>query len=125
MAAKGNRKHKLEESDLDDIFEFVKSASPKWRDIGRSLKFTHAELSAIVPQGGLTEQHHYFEELLHSWLQRAPPCNYFPYTEDLIKALRDVKLHKLAYDLEKKTDTFMSANKEEDVEEPTELKRTK
>ncbi|KAL5499713.1 hypothetical protein EMCRGX_G011172 [Ephydatia muelleri] len=125
MASAGSRKHKLEESDLDDLFEFVKSGSSKWRDIGRSLKFTHAELSAIIPQNGLTEQQHYFEELLHSWLQRAPPCNYFPYTEDLIKALRDVKLHKLAYDLEKKTDNFMRADRDVDVEVPKELKRTK
>ena len=89
---------------MDAFTKFTEPAYLRWRDIGRNLGFTHNELSAIVPKGGLTSPQHYFEEMLNEWLKWAPPHKKYPCTEDFVAALRQVGEHNLALQLEKHTD---------------------
>eukprot|EP00731_Ephydatia_muelleri_P009636 Em0005g222a len=96
---KRHTKNLLERRSVSEV-----SAHLRWRDIGRNLGFTHSELSAIVPKGGLTGPQHYFEEMLDQWLKWAPPNKKYPCTEDLVAALRQVGEHNLALKLEQDED---------------------
>ena len=90
----------LKPCDAEAISKFLESAHLRWRDIGRNLGFTHSELSAITPSGGLTSPQHYYDEMLNLWLKWAPPIKPYPCTEDMVGALRTVGEHNLALRLE-------------------------
>lgn len=100
--------HRLQSSDLDELFRVIGSAHPQWRNIGRVLGFKHNELSSIVPRGGLTGQRDYFEEMLAAWLKWAPPKKYAT-TEALVEALQNESVgeYSLALSLSKNAD-FMN-----------------
>lgn len=102
--------HLLDPDDIDALFSFVSNAKSKWKEIGRNLGFTMKDLSDIVTMKAVNQDQDCFQELLQRWLNWAPPCRSFPYTEDLVGALRHVELHRLALSLEKNPD-FMG-NKE-------------
>ena len=97
----------LDPEDLDTLFDLLKRTSKNWRDIGRHLGFLLTELDQITTTTGLSQNDHYLQHLLDLWLNRAPPLHQFPFTEDLAKALREVKSYRIAYDLEKSED-FMA-----------------
>lgn len=99
--------HLLDPEDLDNLFALLRRASKHWKDIGRHLGFTISELDKITTKTGVSQIDHYFQELLDMWLDRAPPEQQFPFTEDLVRALREVKSHRMAYDLENSKD-FMA-----------------
>ena len=44
--------HLLDPEDVDALFEIVKSAKAKWRDIGHELGFTLNEMNNIVAKKG-------------------------------------------------------------------------
>ena len=94
-------KHVLSPEDEDDLFMYIKSASPCWKDIARELKMTHVQTKDIISTPGLTQQSDYFQEMLHRWLKWAPPVHPFPTTEDLADALRAVGKEGVAYTLVK------------------------
>ena len=96
--------HLLEPEDLDKLFDLLRLASKHWRNIGRQLRFTLQELDRITTKTGLSQDEHYFQELLDLWLNRAPPLHQFPFAEDLARALREVKSHRLAFKLESSKD---------------------
>ena len=98
--------HLLDPEDVDALFEVVKSAKAKWKDIGRKLGFTVKEMDNIVAKKGISQDQDYFQELLDLWLNWAPPEKSFPCTEDLLEALRHIGQHRLALKLEK-CDDFM------------------
>ena len=91
--------HVLDPEDVDPLFEVVKSAKSKWRDIGRELGFTLKEMDNIVQKKGISQDQDYFQELLDLWLNWAPPERPFPFTEDLLEALRRIGQHRLALKL--------------------------
>ena len=93
--------HLLDPEDVDALFEIVKGAKAKWRDIGRELGFTVKEIDNIVAKKGISQDQDYFQELLDLWLNWAPPEKSFPCTEDLLEALRHIGQHRLALKLEK------------------------
>ena len=96
--------HLLDPEDVDALFEVVKSAKAKWRDIGRELGFTLREMDDIVAKKGISQDQDYFQELLDLWLNWAPPEKSFPCTEDLLEALRHIGQHRLAMKLEQRDD---------------------
>ena len=49
-------KHQLCPDDLHDVFGFVESATPKWKEISSNLKMSSTEMRAIVDTMGLTDQ---------------------------------------------------------------------
>ena len=49
---------------------------------------------------GISQDQVYFQELLDIWLNWAPPERPFPFTEDLLDALRRIGHHRLALKLE-------------------------
>ena len=98
--------HLLDPEDVDKLYSFVESAKPKWRDIGRTLGFTLNDLDGIVAKKGISQDQDYLQEMLYLWLNWAPPYRSFPYTEDLVDALRHAELHRLALRLEQ-NDNFM------------------
>ena len=85
---------------LSELFDIVKGAKAKWRNIGTSMGFSHEELSEIPHTIGLTDDTGYFQELLQRWLNRAPPRYSFPRVEELASALREVRMDRTAYNLE-------------------------
>ena len=85
---------------LSELFETVRGAKEKWRNIGTSLGFSYEELSEIPRTIGLTDDSEYFHELLRRWLNRAPPRYSFPQVEELASALRKAGRHQTVYDLE-------------------------
>lgn len=93
--------HLLDPEDVDALFSFVSSAKGKWRDIGRLLGFTIKDMEDIITMKGVNQDQDIFQELLLRWLNWAPPQRSFPYTEDLVEALRSVQLHRLALNLER------------------------
>ena len=107
LLSAGAMGHLLDPEDVDKLFAFVESAKSKWRDIGRKLGFTMKDMEGIVTKKGVNQDQDCFQELLDLWLNWAPPCRSFPYTEDLVEALRHVQLHRLALRLEK-NDDFMA-----------------
>ena len=60
----------------------------------------------------------FFEELLDQWLNWAPPQKSYAYTEDLVEALRNAKLEKLAHTLES-GDRFMNEKNYQVIERAT------
>ena len=90
----------LNPEDVDSLFDIVKGAKAKWRDIGRELGFTLKEMDEIVQKKGISHDQDYFQELLDLWLNWAPPQRPFPCTEDLLDALRHIGQHRLALTLE-------------------------
>ena len=100
-------KHVLRPEDEDDLYTFIKSAAPHWKDIARALKMTHVQTKDIISTPGLTQQSDYFQEMLHRWLKWAPPVHPLPTTEDLADALRAVGAEGVAYKLVKSSQ-FMS-----------------
>ena len=92
--------HVLDPEDVDSLFEVVKSAKSKWRDIGRELGFALKEVENVVQKKGISQDQDYFQELLDLWLNWAPPERPFPCTEDLLEALRRIGQHRLALKLE-------------------------
>ena len=94
-------KHVLCPEDGDDLYTFIKSATPYWKDIARALKMTHVQTKDIISTSGLTQQSDYFQEMLHRWLKWAPPVHPLPTTEDLADALRAVGAEGVAYKLVK------------------------
>ena len=92
-------KHVLCPEDEDDLYTFIKSAAPHWKDIARALKMTHVQTKDIISTPGLTQQSDYFQEMLHRWLKWAPPVHPLPTTEDLADALRVVGAEGVAYKL--------------------------
>eukprot|EP00731_Ephydatia_muelleri_P005300 Em0002g1476a len=87
--------------DVDALFAFVLSTKSKWKDIDRHQGFTMKDLNDLVTLKTLSQDQDCFQELLHRWLNWAPPSRSFSYTEDLVGALRHVELHRLALNLEK------------------------
>ena len=85
---------------LSELFDTVRSAKEKWRNIGTSMGFSNVELTAITNTTGLTDDTDYFQELLKRWLNRAPPQYSFPRVEELASALHEVRMDRTAYDLE-------------------------
>ncbi|KAL5477479.1 hypothetical protein EMCRGX_G024283 [Ephydatia muelleri] len=94
-------KHVLCPEDGDDLYTFIKSATPHWKDIARALKMTHVQTKDIISTSGLTQQSDFFQEVLHRWLKWAPPVHPLPTTEDLADALRAVGAEGVAYKLVK------------------------
>ncbi|KAL5477487.1 hypothetical protein EMCRGX_G024292 [Ephydatia muelleri] len=99
--SKSYMKHVLCPEDGDDLYTFIKSATPHWKDIARALKMTHIQTKDIISTPGLTQQSDYFQEMLHRWLKWAPPVHPLPTTEDLADALRAVGAEGVAYKLVK------------------------
>lgn len=94
-------KNQLHPDDLDDVFDFVKGAAPKWKDISRHLKMSSTETRAIVNTTGLTSQNDYFLEMLSKWLTWAPPQHPIPTTEALAEAIGKAGSENLAFKLKK------------------------
>ncbi|KAL5477484.1 hypothetical protein EMCRGX_G024288 [Ephydatia muelleri] len=52
-------KHVLCPEDGDDLYTFIKSATPHWKNIARALKMTHVQTKDIISTSGLTQQSDY------------------------------------------------------------------
>ena len=89
----------LSTKDHQWLCEAVIEAASNWRDVGKSLKFSHDQLKAIANAKSLNTDDHYMQELLSRWLKWAPPNHPLPCVEDLATALRSVGEEKTAYDL--------------------------
>ena len=85
-----------------EVFKMTKKACSKWKGIGRELRFTEEELSAIVREPGQTGEEDCYAAMLMRWLDWAPPNHYFPSVQRLASALHKVGKEKLALDLDEK-----------------------
>ena len=93
--------------DPHDLAFFMKQLLPvtrNWMDLGLELGLTLKELKAIesmplLISGGPTT---FLREMLHGWLNRAPPSHPFPTITKLCDALRSctVREERVAYDIE-------------------------
>ena len=81
--------HILSVDDADALLAFVNSAAPQWRNIGTRLGFPQVDLDDIQTKPGLSEDGHFFQELLYRWLNWAPPDHEYPCTEDLAAAIQE------------------------------------
>ena len=89
----------LNHHDHGEIFETTKSASYKWRAIGRELGFTEGELDAIVREPGRYGEEDYYAAMMMKWLDWAPPNHDHPSIHSLSSALRAVGKERQALDL--------------------------
>ena len=85
---------------LKELFEMVKDAQEKWKDVGRALGFEIKELDGIGHAKSKDGDYYCFHELLSTWLNRAPPVYPFPCVEQLADALRAAEKHRTAFNLE-------------------------
>ena len=89
----------LNDGDHSNIFQSTKSASDKWRAIGRELGFTIDELDSIVHEPGRNGDEEYYEAMLRRWLDWAPPNHSPPSLQNLLSALRASGKERLANNL--------------------------
>ena len=89
----------LNEDEHTRIFQTTKSASGKWRAIGRELGFTADELDAITHETGRSCEEDYYEAMLRRWLDWAPPNHSHPTIQNLSSSLRAVGKERQAWDL--------------------------
>ena len=94
----------LSEHHLNLLLGFVKSAAPKWREIGLALGFSMDVLDAIAAKPDTISRGPIacFTDLLSRWLKWALPNHDFPTVKTLAGALRSgtVGEERIAYDLE-------------------------
>ena len=89
----------LNEDDHTKIFQTTRSASDKWRAIGRELGFTEGQLDAIVRETGRYGEEDYYVAMLRRWLDWAPPNHSHPTIQSLSSSLRAVGKERQAWDL--------------------------
>lgn len=80
----------LGKGDLPNLLDILRSAVPRWRNVGVYLGFDSSELDSI---GGMPQLIHegrpgYFREMLSQWLKWAPPNHPPPTVLNLASALR-------------------------------------
>ena len=92
----------LREGDHTNIFQTTKSASDKWRAIGRELGFTADQLDAITHETGRHYKEDFYEAMLRRWLDWAPPNHSHPTIQNLSSSLRAVGKERQAWDLDVK-----------------------
>ena len=85
---------------LDQLAKAVRDAKDSWRAVGEALGFTVQDLDDIEHARGRGENGNCFQELLKRWLDRAPPVHSFPRVKQIADALRAVRKHRTAYELE-------------------------
>ena len=94
----------LDPHDLAFFMEQLLPVANHWKDLGLQLGLTLKELNTIenmpllIPDGPAA----FLREMLHRWLNQAPPSHPFPTITKLCDALRSctVKEERLAYDIE-------------------------
>ena len=92
----------LGESDLPNLLNLLRTAVPKWRNVGEYLYFKSSELDVIermpllIPEGCPG----YFREMLCQWLKWAPPKHPPPTVLNLASALRRTGEEATAFHLE-------------------------
>ena len=59
----------LNEEDHKWLFQKIKKAAAKWRDVGEALEFSYDQLEAIANKASLKTDEHYMQELLSRWLK--------------------------------------------------------
>ena len=102
VADEAVQSRRLTEDDLFPITNMLRSAAPKWKEIGGALGIANSDLTIIenhpmlIPKG-VTE---YFREMLSTWLKWAPPNHPWPTIQDLVDAVRNSGHEDLAVKLQ-------------------------
>ena len=84
------------------LFILTKTASDRWRAIGRNLGFAEDQLNTIVHEPDCLYVQDYYEAMLKRWLDWAPPNHGYPTLDGLVTALRAAGKERLANDMEGK-----------------------
>ena len=99
VADEAVQSRRLTEDDLFPITNMLRSAAPKWKEIGGALGIANSDLT-IIENHAMLDVTGYLRKMLSTWLKWAPPTHPWPTIQDLVDAVRNSGHEDLAVKLQ-------------------------
>ena len=101
---------RLTEDNLFPLTDMLRSAAPKWKEIGGALGIANSDLT-IIENHTMLDVTGYLREMLSRWLRQVPPNHPWPTIQDLVDAVRCSGHEDLAVKLQKTTEEIGDPDK--------------